>query len=245
MIPKLNILLSGIVGSTAYGLNHAGSDVDHKGIYAAPTRQLLGLRQPPDVIETKNPDTVLYELGKFIRLALGCNPNVIELLWIPFGLQEATTLIGRELVAMRALFLSAKRVRDAYFGYATQQIAEIQKRDPRPKDRAAKDSKNARHIYRLLHQGLELYTTGRLVLRLPDDVACRCFAFGRDVADGDITKAKDLLAAFEAKFDQARTPLPAQPSVTQIDRWLRETRIKLMSWHGMDIIREPSGSAQV
>ncbi|MFD7300744.1 DNA polymerase beta superfamily protein, partial [Streptomyces pharetrae] len=38
-----NILLSGVVGSTAYGLAHEDSDVDRLGVFAAPTESLHGL----------------------------------------------------------------------------------------------------------------------------------------------------------------------------------------------------------
>jgi hypothetical protein len=35
----VNILLSGIVGSTAYGLANEHSDIDRLGVYAAPTEE--------------------------------------------------------------------------------------------------------------------------------------------------------------------------------------------------------------
>ncbi|MCZ4511792.1 hypothetical protein O3Q52_27155 [Streptomyces sp. ActVer] len=46
MTAKNNILLSGIVGSTAYGLAHAGSDVDRLGmlaIFRSPCRGFAAL----------------------------------------------------------------------------------------------------------------------------------------------------------------------------------------------------------
>ncbi|GAA1913626.1 hypothetical protein GCM10009753_52280 [Streptantibioticus ferralitis] len=33
----MHVLLSGTVGSTAYGLAHKGSDIDRLGVFAAPT----------------------------------------------------------------------------------------------------------------------------------------------------------------------------------------------------------------
>lgn len=39
----MNVLLKGVVGSTAYGLNHENSDVDYMGVFAAPTSEVLGL----------------------------------------------------------------------------------------------------------------------------------------------------------------------------------------------------------
>ena len=48
-----NVLLSGIVGSTAYGLDTKDSDVDRLGVFAAPTEKLLGLHpvQQSDRVE--------------------------------------------------------------------------------------------------------------------------------------------------------------------------------------------------
>ncbi len=45
-MPEGAVLLSGIVGSTAYGLAGPGSDVDRLGMFAAPTLDLLRLDPP-------------------------------------------------------------------------------------------------------------------------------------------------------------------------------------------------------
>jgi uncharacterized protein len=49
------ILLAGIVGSTAYGLADADSDVDRLGMFAAPTRAVLGLHTPRESHVTTKP----------------------------------------------------------------------------------------------------------------------------------------------------------------------------------------------
>ncbi|HEU5352848.1 MAG TPA: nucleotidyltransferase domain-containing protein [Actinocrinis sp.] len=114
------VLLSGIVGSTAYGLAGPGSDVDRLGMYAAPTRELLGLHQPRESHVTTKPDATFHEAGKAARLMLAGNPTATELLWLPDDLYETRTALGEEAIALRGAFLSAKRVRDAYLGYAAQ-----------------------------------------------------------------------------------------------------------------------------
>ena len=124
----MNILLSGVVGSTAYGLASAGSDVDRLGMFAAPTESLLGLRQPKESHVTTGPDKTLHEAGKWCRLALAGNPTVTELVWLPDDLYEIRTGLGDELVGIRTAFLSAGRVRDAYLGYATQQFRKLENR---------------------------------------------------------------------------------------------------------------------
>jgi hypothetical protein len=124
----MEILLAGIVGSTAYGLATPDSDIDRLGVFAAPTRSLLGLRTPRESIVTTAPDRTLHEARKWCDLALGGNPTVMELVWLPDDLYETRTPFGDELIGIRSAFLSAKRVRDAYLGYATQQFRKLERR---------------------------------------------------------------------------------------------------------------------
>ena len=44
----MRVILEGIVGSTAYGLARAGSDIDILGVYLAPAEDFLGLYPPND-----------------------------------------------------------------------------------------------------------------------------------------------------------------------------------------------------
>src|SRR5437868_11290114 len=63
--PSPNVILLGVVGSTAYGLDTESSDKDYLGIYQAPTRMLLGLREPAGTyVEHQPDDRTLHELGK-------------------------------------------------------------------------------------------------------------------------------------------------------------------------------------
>ncbi|TXS52821.1 DNA polymerase beta superfamily protein [Streptomyces sp. t39] len=218
------VLLSGIVGSTAYGLAHEGSDIDRLGVFAAPTEDFHGLHAPRASYVTTAPDRTLHEAAKWCRLALGGNPTAGELVWLPDELYEVRTPLGDELIAVRSSLLSAKRVRDAYLGYATQQARRLTDRavaGPLPADARARTAKHARHLMRLCHQGLGLYTTGRLEIRLEDPDAFR--AFGERVAD-DPAQAHPLLAAYERAFDEARSPLPDRPDEAPVEAWLRRVR---------------------
>ena len=123
------LLLRGPVGSTAYGLAHAESDVDRLGCYMAPSREVLGLRGHSVVSSsrvTHDPDQTLHELGKFAALALSMNPTVSELLWLE--VYDTLTPEGEALVAHRAAFLSQHLARSAYGGYALQQANKLANR---------------------------------------------------------------------------------------------------------------------
>ncbi|MEV5752975.1 nucleotidyltransferase domain-containing protein [Actinoallomurus sp. NPDC052308] len=218
------ILLAGVVGSTAYGLATADSDVDRLGVFAAPTDALLGLRTPRESIVTTAPDRTLHEARKWCVLALGGNPTVMELVWLPDDLYETRTAFGDELIGIRAAFLSAKRVRDAYLGYASQQFRKLENRGDGAfsADTRRRTAKHARHLARLVHQGRELYSTGRLRIRLDDPD--RYHRFGDRVAAGDLEVARRLLAEAEADFARVRTPLPERPDEAPVEAWLRAVR---------------------
>lgn len=237
----MNILLQGIVGSRAYGLDHTESDTDRMAIYAAPTRQLLGLGPPPEAITTTKPDVATFELGKYVRMALNGNPTVLELMWLPSGLYEKRSPIGNELIALRQVFLSAGKVQAAYLGFADRQMTRlgaVKSSDVVGRERRQKLAKSGRHLARLLHQGLNLYQHGRLTVRLDPDVAERCRAVGGQVAGGDLAVARALVAEYVKKFDEATTPLPAYPDVRRADLWLRDARVRLLAAGGVDVHKQ-------
>ncbi|MFD7433745.1 DNA polymerase beta superfamily protein [Streptomyces sp. NPDC059861] len=215
-----NILLSGVVGSTAYGLAREDSDVDRLGMFAAPTEALHGLHGPKESHVTTAPDRTLHEAAKWCRLALGGNPTVMELVWLPEELYEVRTPLGDELIGIRSTLLGARRVRDAYLGYATQQFRKLRSRTDAP-DTRRRTAKHARHLKRLCTQGYELYATGRLTIRVEDPESYH--AFGEQAA-ADPSAALPLLRHFEAAFDATRGALPEQPDERAAEDWLRRVR---------------------
>ncbi|MFE2710599.1 DNA polymerase beta superfamily protein [Streptomyces mirabilis] len=219
----VNVLLAGIVGSTAYGLSREGSDIDRLGLFAAPTEDLHGLHAPKDSHVTTSPDRTLHEAAKWCRLALGGNPTVMELVWLPDDLYEVRTSLGDELIGIRSSLLSAKRVRDAYLGYAAQQFKRLYDRGDGSfsADTRKRTAKHARHLRRLCHQGFELYATGRLSIRVDDPEAYH--RFGDQVA-ADAMLALPMLKHFEQAFDSTASVLPDQPNEAAAEAWLRRVR---------------------
>lgn len=220
----MHVLLSGIVGSTAYGLAGPDSDVDRLGLFAAPTVAFHGLHEPDETHVTSKPDATFHEARKYALLALGGNPTVSELMWLPDDLLEVVTPLGEELIDIRAAFLSAKRTRDAYLGYATQQFRKLEGRGDGSfsADTRKRTAKHARHLLRLCHQGFLLYDTGRLEIRLEDPQ--RFLDFGERVAGGDIDHARQVMADYERRFDECFTALPAEPDKAVVEAWLLRVR---------------------
>lgn len=222
-------LLGGVVGSTAYGLAGPDSDEDRLGVYVASFAELASLRPPlgrrESSLVSKEPDVTQHEALKFALLALGCNPTVLELLWLER--YEVLTHLGGNLVRIRQAFLSQRDVRNAYLGYATQQFHKLEVRGDGSftSTLRKRTAKHARHMLRLLHQGIELYSTGRLTLRLADPE--RYHSFGTRVASGDLELAKTELRAASDIFDRKRgtSPLPVQPDSGTVEEWLYDVRL--------------------
>lgn len=217
----MHILLQGVVGSTAYGLAGPSSDVDRLGVFAWDTYRLFSLTPPRESMVTTCPDSTLHEAAKAVKLILGGNPTAAEVLWLDE--YEIKKPLGDELVALRECFLCAKRTRDAYLGYATQQFRKLLSRGDGTfsADTRKRTAKHARHLMRLVDQGYELYTTGRLRIRVEDPQ--RYLDFGERVA-ADPALATPFMAAAEQKFDHASTVLPDEPRTGPIQGWLNRVR---------------------
>jgi predicted nucleotidyltransferase len=228
-------LLGGIVGSTAYGLKQAGSDVDRLGVRAATWAELTGLHPPTgkngSSWTSKDPDGAVHEALKFCHLALGCNPTVLEIMWLPPNLVEVQHPLGTSLVEIREKFLSRQGVRNAYLGYATQQFKQLGARGSFSSTLRNRTEKHARHLLRLLTQGTRLYVTGTLELLVQSPETY--FDFGRKVAAGDLDLAQRELAAAERIFDKAVSPLAEQPDQEVVEEWLRKAR----TWAAYGMIR--------
>lgn len=228
MIPG-TILLSGVVGSTAYGLADESSDTDRLGMFALPTTAFLGLCRPEESHVTTKPDATYHEAGKLVRLILGGNPTATEILWLPGDLYEVRHPLGDNLIAIRLSLLSAKRVRDSYLGYASGQFRRLENRGDGSfsSDTRKRTAKHARHLWRLIQQGTDLNGTGRLTVRLDAAQAFLCREFGERVASGDLDCARRLIASAETHFDEyggERSALPAEPDRAAAEAWLLKVR---------------------
>lgn len=223
-----NLILTGIVGSTAYGLNTPDSDVDRLGVFAVPTETLFGLyglKAGCESVVSKKPDATYHEAAKACRLMLGGNPTVSEILWLPDDLYETRTPLGDELIGIREAFLSAGRVKAAYLGYAAQQFRKLEARGDGSfsADTRKRTAKHARHLMRLCWQGYHLYRTGKLLIQLDDPQ--RFHNLGQRVANGDIDAARLTLAHCEAAMDNARlSALPDEPDTATVEDWLLRVR---------------------
>ncbi|MCP4543040.1 MAG: hypothetical protein GY832_38480 [Chloroflexi bacterium] len=124
---ETNLIYQVIIGSQAYGLSTEVSDLDTCGVCIPSRRHLLGLASfEQHVDHTPTQDIVVYALVKFVRLALKCNPNIIEAL---YTMPEHIIFIndyGQQLREHRYLFLTRK-AGQTFSGYAISQLRRIER----------------------------------------------------------------------------------------------------------------------
>ena len=119
-----NIVLLTYGGSHAYGTNHAGSDIDLRGVATRSRSEILTGEDWEQVVE-RGTDTTVYSLDKYIFFAQENNPNTIELLAgnTPYGFAVLTEP-GKMLVDNRHIFLS-RQVERTFGKYADQQLRRL------------------------------------------------------------------------------------------------------------------------
>lgn len=120
-------------GSHLYGTNTPESDEDFVGIFMPPEEYVYGLKSVVGEVDLgivskredgKNDkdavDRKLYEFRKFIKLAAGNNPNIIEILYVNDENIIYENEFGALLREVRGLFLSKLCV-PKFIGYASSQ----------------------------------------------------------------------------------------------------------------------------
>lgn len=119
---ETNLIYKCLVGSKAYGLDTDQSDTDIKGICIPPKNYFYGLdRFEQDDSES---ETTIFNIQKFVKLAMECNPNIIEMLFVDENDIIFINEWGQKLRDNRNLFLS-KRARYTFAGYAFAQLKRI------------------------------------------------------------------------------------------------------------------------
>jgi uncharacterized protein len=209
-------ILEGVAGSHAYGLAGPDSDIDIRGIFVYDTIDLLGLEQPTLTVETKEPDYQGYELGKFVRLSLKANPNILEIMFLEeYFVCEP---VAKELIDNRLKFMS-KKIYKTYGGYAMNQLTHLKKLGDEP---TKKRQKFARHMYRLMEQGIYALDSGVITLKIEDPEFV--FRFGKWPFD----KIENEFNNMEYQLADAShcSKLPEEPDYEWADLFLKKARMK-------------------
>jgi hypothetical protein len=182
-------------------------------------------------------DVVVYSARKWARLALAGNPTVLLVLFVPDGDVVHRDAVGAELVANAHRFVS-RNAADRFLGYLRAQRAgmtgESSVRTNRPELVALHgyDTKYAMHALRLGIQGVELLSTGRITLPIPQPHR----DYLRAVRRGEVPLADALKAVDDAEqqllalHDSDR--VPAHPDTDWVNDWLHQAHLEYWAASG-------------
>jgi predicted nucleotidyltransferase len=206
-----------VIGSQAYGLADAESDVDRRGIYLPTADQHWSLYGVPDQLENEPTQEAYWELQKFLVLALKANPNILECLYSP--MIEKATPLAEELLALRSIFLS-RVVYQTFNGYVLSQFKKMQA-DLR--NQGTVKWKHVMHLLRLLISGIHVLEHGFIPVRALEH-RDQLLAVKRGGIPWEETEKWRL--SLHATFDRAftRTKLPERPDYEKANAFLIRAR---------------------
>lgn len=213
------VVLRVVLGSRAFGLSTESSDEDRRGVFLPPADWHWSLVKPPEQVELFAPgvEETVWELEKFLRLALQANPNILEVLWSPLVLHADE--IGTELRRLRTAFLS-KRLFQTYSGYVLSQFRLMRKGFER---NGTYKVKHAMHLLRLLHSGTHAMRERDIRVDVAEHreelLAVRR---GERTFEEVAARALELNAEFEKAFQA--TELPDRPDFERVNAFLVSAR---------------------
>jgi hypothetical protein len=117
------VVLDAIVGSRAWGLADADSDIDHRGVFALPFTWTQGLVPPPEDLVSADGSSTYWAAGKAVRQALRADPNTLEMLFLPGA--RPLDPIGEWLLAERDAFVSVE-IYGTFGRYAIGQLRRLE-----------------------------------------------------------------------------------------------------------------------
>lgn len=217
-----------VAGSRAYGTHTPTSDRDEKGVALLDdVKYHLGFStfELKDGGWVDGVDRQIYSLKKFAKLALDCNPNIVEMLWVDPSDILFINEVGQELLSVRERFLS-KRAARTFGGYAVSQLHKMNKRQT---DGIQVDWKHAYHLVRLLRMGKEILTDGVVKVRRPDAAELLEIRRGAWAYKDLVSYADSMLE--ELKKAEATSPLPSDPDAALIERLLVKLTWSILNDH--------------
>lgn len=208
-----------IHGSKAYGTSIPGSDTDEKGIALLDDpRYYFGFSrfEQKDSGWSDGADRQIYDIRKFFRLAMSCNPNIIEMLFVDPSDHIIVSDEGRRILAARRKFLS-RRAALTFSGYAFSQLKKLRARVASGKP---PKHKHSMHLVRLLKMGREIVETGEVIVRRPDHERLLAIRLGHYHLDPLIKWAEKESAAVRAMLTEGKSPLPVEPDKDYLESLL-------------------------
>ena len=237
-----NVHYETIMGSIAYGVSDDTSDEDVYG-FCIPPKEILfphlageihGFTPKAPRFEqyqqhhiqfspTKEYDICIYNIVKYFKLCMDCNPNMIDSMFTPVNCIKHSTSVGNMVREKRKIFLS-KKAWHTFKGYSYSQLykMDVKKFEGSEKRRAEVERygysvKFAYHVVRLLNEVEQILTTGDIDLR-QDKQRLKAIRRGEwtreQVQDFFETKQKELESLYTS------SKLPHSPDTDAIESLL-------------------------
>ena len=139
---EYELIVLNLAGSKLYGNSTPSSDTDYRGIMIASKDSKLGILGTVEQLEgvdvwkslvaagldlIPTDDIVIYELNRFIALAIDNNQNIMDTLCFDYNNPEFTVYVnekGKELIDNKHLLISSK-LKFTFSGYAISQLQRI------------------------------------------------------------------------------------------------------------------------
>jgi predicted nucleotidyltransferase len=239
---QANTILRTEVGSGVHGMAIAGTDDhDESGVYVERMETVLGLHEFEQYQVTKDRhrdhyvyrtqpqgarsgpgdvDLTLYELGKFLRLALAGNPTILVPLFAPQESVYACDDHGALLRALAPEMLSWRTV-ERFLGYLDNQRERMlgggkQNRVPnRPEliEAHGYDTKYASHALRLACQGVQVAHEQTLTLPMPTEDLRSCMEVKRGEVPFEeaLRRIDECRSLLQSILDDRDGDLPEEP----------------------------------
>jgi predicted nucleotidyltransferase len=234
-VGKRETLVISLCGAHAYGFASVDSDLDLKGVWAAPSRRLLGLAGAPGGIDRHEwlneieVDFTVNELAQAVRGVLKGNGNMLERIMDIRPLYAAPELAELRMLARQNL---SRRAHAHYRGFSFSQREAV--------DLAAPKAKKVLYVLRTAVTGAHLLETGEVVPDLsqlhrqygfpevPELIAIKREAEQGVLPAAWIDKVPGLFERAFARLERAleRSILPEQPPAEEaLERWLIDYRV--------------------
>jgi hypothetical protein len=234
-VAEKGLILRTTVGSVVHGLSNPGTDDrDEMGVCVEPPEYLIGFRRFEHFVYRTQPegvpsgpgdlDLTVYGLRRYCSLALKGSPTVLLPLFVHDEHVVARTELGAELQALAPAFVSRYAGR-AFLGYLEAQRKGLtgERHATRARELSrlhGYDTKYAMHALRIGHQGIELLTTGRITLPMPEPVRSEL----RRVRSGEVALGAVLaeLDRVTARLEEATrsADLPERSDLDRVDAFV-------------------------
>jgi hypothetical protein len=224
-----NPLFVVLSGSHAYGFPSPDSDYDLRGAHIAKTKDLLGLRKPPETMERKGEgvELVTHEAEKFLGLLLSPSGYVLEQIFSPYTILETKEFKQLKLLSKNVL---CKKLHAHYAGFGLSVYKKAKAAEWR-------DVKENIYLLRILMTGILLLEKGKIVVDIQElnkifkiDVLPQLVEFkkkGERVHD-HFNLEKEATELFQ-RLDQAYKSSNLPPDIRHWDKfddWLMKLRMR-------------------